>query len=158
MSWSASAIFRQFIADLLGNTAAFDLDTGADSFKMALYNNSITPDKDVTAANSAYNVAQWGTAQEVYQAGQWAQGGIGLTGQAVTNASSGVVMWDCDDVASGAAATLASIYGCEIYDNTLASPVAKQGICFLYFGGVTSVTAGTLTVVISTSGILRIST
>lgn len=156
MAWSASFIFRILIANLLGNTAAFDLDNGADSFKNALYNNSITPDKDVTAANSAYNVDQWGTANEVYQAGQWAQGGVALSGQAVSTPSSGVVMWDATDTASGSAATLASVFGCLIYDDTLAAPVADQGVCALYLGGSNGVTSGTLTVVYHSNGLLRV--
>jgi len=54
MAWTNSKMFRQFIADAVLNVAAFDLDT--DTFKVALYDNDITPDNDVTAANSAYNV------------------------------------------------------------------------------------------------------
>lgn len=154
-AWSASAIFRIFVGNMLGNTAAFDLDTGADTMTVALYNNSITPSKDVTAANSAYNVDQWGTAQEVYQAGQWAQGGVNLAGQVVDVSTSGVIMFDANDTASGAAATLASVYGCLVYDNTLASPVADQGVSFNYFGGTNSVTAGTFTVVWNANGIFR---
>ena len=73
MAWTGSKIFRPFIADVLGNVAAFDLD--ADTIKAALYNNTPTPDNDVTSANSAYNVGQWATAQEVYDqrvlAGRW---------------------------------------------------------------------------------------
>lgn len=155
MAWSGSSIFRPFITDMMGNTAAFDLDTGADSIKAALYNNSITPNKDVTSANSAYNADQWATANEVFQAGQWAQGGIALSGQAVSNPGSGIAMFDANDTASGAAATLANVYGCLIYDDTLAAPVADQGICFVYFAGAQSVTAGQLTVSWNASGILR---
>lgn len=153
MAWAASAIFRPYLADMISNTAAFDLDV--DSVKVALYNNSITPDNDVTSANSAYNVGQWATAQEVFQAGQWAQGGVALTGQTVNSATADVVFFDANDTASGAAATLASVYGCQVYDDTLAAPVADQGICYLYFGGTNSVTNGTFTVVYATAGIFR---
>lgn len=156
MAWSGSSIFRAFVTDMMGNTAAFDLDTGADAIKAALYNNSITPDKDVTSANSAYNAGVWANSNEVSQVGQWAAGGVALSSQAVTNPASGVIMFDAADTSSGAAATLANVYGCLVYDDTLAAPVADQGICFNYFGGVNSVTAGQLTVVWNTSGILRI--
>lgn len=154
MAWSGSSVFRAFITDALGNTAAFDLD--ADSLKNALYNNTITPDKDVTSANSAYNAGQWATAQEVFQAGQWAQGGVALSGQTLTNPGSGLTMLDATDTSSGAAFTGANIFGCLIYDDTLAAPVADQGICFLSFGGGSSVTAGQLTVVYSSSGLMRV--
>lgn len=156
MAWSASAIFRIFVANMMGNTAAFDLDTGADSIKVALYNNTGTPSKDVTAANSAYNVDQWVTANEVSQAIQWPAAGVALTSQVVDVGTSGVAMFDAADTASGSAATLAAVFGCLVYDDTLASPVAKQGICFNYFGGTNSVTSGTFTVVWNANGIMRV--
>lgn len=158
MAWSASAIFRIFVANCVGNTAAFDLDSGGDSIKVALYDNDITPDKDVSAANSAYGAGQWVSAgNEVSEAGQWATGGVALSSQTVDVATSGVVMFDAADTASGAAADLANVYGCLVYDDTLAAPVADQGICFNYFGGANSVVNGTFTVVWAATGIWRIS-
>lgn len=153
MAWTDSRIFRQHVADMMTNVAAFDLDT--DSIKGALFNNTITPDKDATAANSAYNVSAWGTANEVWQAVQWPQGGVALASKTVSNPASGVVMFDAADLASGATATLASVYGCQLYEDTLTTPVADQGICFNYFGGVQSVTSGTFTIQWSGNGIYR---
>lgn len=156
MAWSASAIFRPFLGDVLGNTAAFDLNTGGDSFKVALYDNDITPDNDVTAANSAYNAGQWViTGNEVSEAGQWAAGGVALTSQDINVGTADVVFWDAADTASGSAADLANVYGCLVYDDTLATPVADQGVCYNYFGGANSVVNGTFTVVWSANGILR---
>jgi hypothetical protein len=154
MAWADSKIFRPTLADVLGNVCAMDLD--ADSFKVALYNNTITPDNDVTSANSAYNVGQWATAQEVYEAGQWAQAGVALASQSLNSATADVVFFDAADTASGSAATLANVYGCLVYDDTLTTPVADQGLCYNYFGGVNSVTSGTFTVVWHANGILRI--
>lgn len=155
MAWSNSKIFRPFVADVLDNTAAFDL--GADTIKVALYDNDITPDNDVTSANSAYNVGQWvTTGNEVYEAGQWAQGGVALTSQTVNSGTADIVFFDAADTASGSAADLANVYGCLVYDDTLASPVADQGICYNYFGGANSVVNGTFTVVWSANGIFRI--
>jgi len=153
MAWSVSGVFKQTMADMVQNTVAFDLDT--DVPKVALYNTTPTPDKEVSAANSAYNVAQWVTANEVFQAGQWAQAGVALAGFAVT-VPSGAMMYDANDTASGAAATLTAVFGCLVYDDTITTPVADQGLCFNYFGGTQSVTAGTFTVVWSASGVLRI--
>jgi hypothetical protein len=153
MAWSASKINMAWIEDTWENTAA--LDTDSDTFKCALFNNSITPDQTVTAANSAYNVGQWATANEVYESGQWAQGGVALTGVSSSRASN-VFTIDATDTASGSAADLANVYGCLIYDDTIASPVADQGLCFLYFGGANSVTNGTFTVVYNASGICSI--
>jgi hypothetical protein len=153
MAWSNSKIFRQFVADSLNRTAAFDLN--ADSFKVALYNNTPTPDNDVTAANSAYNAGQWATANEVSETGQWAAGGVALTSVSVDVATADVVMFDAADTASGSAADLASVFGCLVYDDTLTTPVADQGVCYNYFGGSNSVVNGTFTVVWSANGIMR---
>lgn len=151
MAWSNSKIFRPFLADVLGNVAALDLD--ADSFKAALYDNDITPDNDVTAANSAYNVGQWvTTGNEVFEAGQWAQAGVALTSPTFTFAAN-VITFDAADTASGTAADLALVFGCLVYDDTIATPVADQGICYNYFGGSNSVVNGTFTVVWHASGI-----
>lgn len=158
MAWADSRVFRQAVADVFGNTTAMDLSgAGVDAPKVALYNNTPTPDKDVTAANSAYNVDQWVTAQEQYQAAQWAQGGVVLASPAITNPSTGVVMFDAADTASGAATTLSNVFGALVYDDTLTTPVADQGICFNYLGGSNSVVAGTFTVVWSSNGLWRAS-
>lgn len=155
MAWSNSKVFRPFVADVLGNVTAFDLD--ADAFKVALYNNTPTPDQNVTSALSAYNAAtsQWVTANEVSQAGQWAAGGVALAGVSLNSGTAGVVFFDATDTSSGSAATLSNVYGCLVYDDTLATPVADQGVCFNYFGGAQSVSAGTLTVQWHANGIVR---
>lgn len=142
------------LADVLGNVAAFDLD--ADSLKAALYDNDITPDANVTSADSAYNTGQWTSAlNEVFEAIMWPQGGVALTGQVLDSSVSNVVFLDANDTASGAGADLANVFGCLVYDDTLAAPVADQGVCFTYFGGSNSVVNGTFTIVWNALGILR---
>lgn len=153
MAFTASKVFRQAVADMAGNTAALDFDT--DTIKAALYNNTGTPDQNVTAANSAYAVGQWIVGNEVSHVGQWAVAGVALASKVIDVATSGVVMLDAADTASGAAATLANVYGCLIYDDTLTTPVADQGLCYNYFGGVQSVTSGTFTIQWSANGIMR---
>jgi hypothetical protein len=154
MAWADSKMFRQFLADAVLNVAAFDLDS--DTFRVALYTNSITPDNDVTAANSAYNVGQWATANEQFESGQWAQAGVALTSPVINVGTADVVFWDAADTASGSGADLTAVYGCLVYDDTLTTPVADQGICYNYFGGTNSVTNGTFTVVWNANGIWRI--
>lgn len=155
MAWTASKIFRPYIADVLKNVTNLDLDT--DTLKAALFNNSITPDQNATSALSAYNAAssQWLTANEVFQAGQWAQGGVALTSPVVDSGTTDVIFFDAADTASGAAATLNNIYGTLIYDPG-ATPVASQGVCFNYYGGINAVTNGTFTSVWNALGLLRI--
>lgn len=155
MAWANSKIFRAFLADVLDNTTAVDL--GTDVPKVALYDNDITPDNDVTSANSAYNVGQWvTTGNEVFEAGQWAQGGVALATTSLNSGTADVVFYDAADTASGSAADLANVYGCLVYDDTLTTPVADQGICYNYFGGTNSVVNGTFTVVWHANGIFRI--
>jgi len=155
MAWSNSKIFRAYVADILGNTTAMDLNTDA-SIKVALYNNTITPDNDVTAVNSAYNVGQWATAQEVIDATNWVAGGRAIAGATIDSGTADTVFFDATDLAGGGAVTLTNAYGCLVYDDTIATPVADQGICYNYFGGAQSVTAGTFTIVWNANGIFRI--
>lgn len=156
MAWSNSKIFRPFVADLLSNTVAFDLDT--DVPKVALFDNDITPASDVTAALSAYNAgsSQWvASGNEVTDATNWPAGGRPLVSAAVSTGA-GFVMYDAADTAGGGNVTLANVYGCLVYDDTITTPVADQGLCYNYFGGVQSVTAGTFTVAWHANGIMRI--
>lgn len=157
MAWTASAIFRPFVADILSNTQAFDLDV--DSVKAALWQDTITPNNDVASAASAYAGGVWVSAtNEVYQAGQWAQAGVALASQTVNSASADVVFFDAADTASGtafttqnSAASAVPAYGVLVYDDT----VSDMGICYNYLGGPNSVTTGTFTVVWHANGILR---
>src|SRR3990167_9888484 len=98
MAWSASKIFLAFIDDVMDNTTAMDLNL--DTFKIALYDNDITPDQTVTSANTAYGVGQWvTTGNEVSDTTEWP-----VTGQAlgsVTSAfSSNVYTFDAADEVS----------------------------------------------------------
>lgn len=155
MAWSNSKVFRPFLGDVVSNTAAFNLASGGDTFKVALFNNTITPDNDVSAANSAYNAGQWANTNEVSDAGQWDAGGVALSSQTVNVGTSDTVFWDAADTASGSSATLSGVNGCQVYDDTLTTPVADQGVCYNYFGGDNSVTNGTFTVVWNANGIWR---
>lgn len=147
MAWSASKIFVSTIEDALENTAALDMNS--DSFKAALYNNSITPDQTVATANTIYNAGQWANTNEVSDGTEWDAGGEPLTG--VTFApTANVLKFDATDTPSGgSSATLAAVFGCLVYDDT----VLDQGVSYNYFGGTNSVTDGTFTIVWNSSGI-----
>lgn len=155
MAWSASKIFMAFLEDVFENTTEIDLNS--NTFKAALYDNDITPDQTVTSANTAYNAGQWTAAgNEVSDGTEWDAGGEPLTG-VTSSFTSNVFTFDAANTPSGGtSATLANVYGCLVYSDTIASPVAKQGICYNYFGGVNSVTDGTMTIIWHTSGILAI--
>lgn len=164
MAWSESRLFRQFIADLLGaiiSNATADLDA-ASALKMALFDNTITPNVDVTAANSAYGAGVWsatggatGTPQ-VYQAGQWAQGGVVIGTPAITTVANGIVQFSSANITSGAAATMSNIRGGLIYVDALTTPVADQGLGYWDFGASFNVTSGQLTITPNANGLFRI--
>ena len=152
MAWSNSKVFMATIEDVFENTTAFDAN--ADTFKAALYDNDITPDQTVASANTAYNAGQWASAgNEVSDGTEWDAAGEPLT--SVTSAfASNVYKFDAADTPSGgSSATLANVYGCLVYDDSLTTPVADQGISFHYFGGANSVVDGTFTIVWHASGI-----
>ncbi len=147
---STSKVFMAYIEDSLERTAPFDLD--ADSFKVTNFGNSGTPDQTVTAANSAFNVAQWVTGNEVTATG-WPTGGLALA-SVTSGRASNVFTFDAADKAGGATDTITNAYGCMIYDDTLTTPVADQGVCYLAYGGANSVTSGTFTVAFNAAGIM----
>jgi hypothetical protein len=152
VAWSNSKIFSAFVTDSLNRTNAFDLN--ADTFKAALYNNTGTPDQTVAAASSAYNTGQWVTANELSNGG-WTAAGLALT-SVTSTFSTNVYTFDAADTANGSAATISGAFGTLVYDDTLTTPVADQGVCFNYFGGTNSVTSGTLTIVWNASGIFTL--
>lgn len=156
MAWADSKIFRQFISDVVRNVSA--LDIVSDACKVALFNNAITPDNDTTAALSAYNAStsQWLTANEQTSSTDWPAGGVALASKAVNVGTADVVFWSASNTASGSAATLSNVYGALVYDDAATTPVADQGVCYNYFGGVNSVVNGTFTVVWHANGIWRI--
>lgn len=152
---TSSGIFVNTLNDILANTTAIDLSGSPDTFYIALFNDTITPDKTVSSANTALGAGQWASGQ-VSDTTEWPAGGQALDSPALTVASN-VIKWDAaDEVSTGTSATLADVRGCLIYDYSLATPVDNQGICFLSFGGANAVTDGTFTVVFATAGIFTI--
>lgn len=154
MAWSASKIFTSMITDCLNNTApTFDLNT--DTITVGLFDNSITPDQTVTSANTAKGAGVWASGS-VSDASGWPAAGRDLA-SVTSTFSSNVYTFDAADTTSAnSSTTLSSTYGCLVYENTITTPVADQGICYNYFGGAQSVTSGTFTIVWNASGILTI--
>src|SRR5262245_1422904 len=161
MAWSASSIFRQYVADLVQGVVENQGTTSMDwveatTVKAALFNNTPTPDNDVTAANSAYNTGQFTTANEVSDGTNWDAAGEPLTGRTVGVGTADTIIMDATDTPqSGATTTLANVFGCLVYSDSITTPVADQGYCFNYFGGSQSVTAGNFTVIWNANGVFR---
>ncbi len=153
MAWSNSKVFAAFVHNALDRGVAYDLD--GDTFKAALYDNDITPDNAAALANIAYNAGQWtATGNEVADGTEWDAAGEPLTGVDITTTTT-TVKFDGDNTPSGgSSATLANVYGCLVYDDTV---TGDYGVCYNYFGGVNSVTDGTFTIIWSASGIFTVS-
>jgi hypothetical protein len=151
MAWTGSKVFAATLLDGLGNTTALDLD--ADTLNAILYDDTITPDNTVTSANTAKNAGVWASGKK--SNGGWGVDGIALTSKTWLR-STNVMTLDAADTANGTAATLTDVYGVHVYDDTLTTPVADQGVCYNYLGGPNGVTAGTLTVVWNALGLFTL--
>lgn len=153
MAWSGSALFQAFFEDAMENTAALDIDT--DTIKSALFDNTGTPSKTVTSANTAYGAGVYATGG-VFDASGWPAVGRNIT-VTTSAASAGTYTYDASDLSSANSTTsLTNATGTLIYDDTLTTPVADQGICYLYFGGSNTVVSGTFTIVWNASGLFTL--
>lgn len=160
MAWaSGSAIFREWTSQILQVSGTGYTGLDSDTANVALYNATGTPDKDAAVASTGYNTGAWVVANEQTDATNWVAGGRPLASKTFTTPATGVAMFDAADLAGGGNVTLSGVVGCLVYDNTItAGTVAKQGVCYIFFGGSQSVTAGTFTVIWNASGVLRYTT
>jgi len=153
MAWSASKIFSAFPTDSFNATEAFNID--ADNIKAALFDNTITPSQTVASASTAYGAGVWASGG-VLDASGWPAVGRQLLSVA-SGFSSNVYTFDAaDTVSANNTTTLTNAYGALVYDDAMTTPVADQGLCYNYFGGANSVTAGTFTIVWNASGIFAL--
>lgn len=156
MAFTASAILREWPIQMFQVSGTGYTGLDSDTVNVALFNNTGTPDKDAALASAAYAVGQWVVGNEVTDATNWVAGGRPLASKTFTSPATGIAMFDAADLAGGGNVTLAGVMGCLVYDNSItAGSVAKQGVCFNYFGGAQSVTAGTFTIVWNVNGVCR---
>jgi hypothetical protein len=159
MAWTASNVFQEWVKNPLftGVTGVATSYTGyaTDTIKCALFASGITPDRTAAVGLTGYNTGVWTTGNEKTGSSEWVAGGRALASK--TNvASAGTVTLDAADLTGSASITMTSVEGCLIYDDTViaGNTVADQGICYLWFGGAQSVTAGTFSVVFNAAGIV----
>lgn len=149
MAWTNSKIHAAVVHGILDETiTGYDMD--GETWKAALYNNTGTPDAGAALANTVYAVDQWVVANEVDDGTDWDTGGEPITTRDLTLAAAVITLDGDDTPQGGTTTTLASVFGCLVYNDTHAT---KYGFCFNYFGGTQSVTAGTFTIVWNASGI-----
>lgn len=163
---TASAIFQQALLNpimgRLWTTAApttFSSLSADALVSAALFNNTTTPDKTAAVASTGFNTGQWVTANEVIDTGgsNWASGGRALASKAFgIDTGSSSVCFQAAATAGAGNVTIASAFGCLVYDGTITGgTVAKQAMCYNSFGGsAQGVTAGTFTILWATVGAL----
>lgn len=154
MAWSVSAIFQQAMVNPIalggGANTGFPTSYGAtglvgDTVDCAIF-GTLTPDKTAAVASTGYNTGVWTTGNEASGTGYTA-GGAALSSKSYSldTGSSSVIFHAANP--SWTTVTLTAVYGDLIYDATItAGTVAKQGMCFNYFGGSQSITGGTFTI------------
>lgn len=122
MSVTASGLYVATFVDVLDVTQlALDLD--AETHKLALFTNTITPD---FTADTAYGVSPY-NANEVTGTG-WSSGGVAVTGTTITGGS-GAMTFDASDV-SVASTTISGARFGLVYADALAGNNAIVGIDF----------------------------
>jgi len=157
MAWTDSRVFREWVNGPMfqaSGTGYTGLDS--DTVKVALFNNSVTPNKDAAVGSTGFNTGTWLTANEVTDATNWVSGGRALSGKTFTTPASGVSRFDASDLSGGGTLTLTNAFGCLVYDDTItAGTVADQGASFHYFGGAQSVVSGTFTIIWNANGLIE---
>lgn len=164
MTWASagSAIFQQAMLNPISRAVnAVTAPTTfasltADAVKVAVFNNTTAPDKTAAVGSTGYNTGQWVTANEVTGTG-WSAGGVavGTTKTWTVDSGSSSLCYQVTAPTAGQTSTtgvtLAGFFGALVYDSTItAGTVAAQGICFNYFGGTQTITAGTFTILWAT--------
>lgn len=156
MAWTDSRVFREWPLQTMQVSGTGYTGLDSDTVKAALFDNTVTPDRDATVGATGYNTGTWTTAREVTGGANWAAGGRALSGKTFTAPDTGIAMFDAADLAAGGTLTLANAYGCLVYDDSITGgTVADQGIAYLYFGGAQSVTAGSFSIIWNSNGIMR---
>ena len=135
----------------------------ADTISVALFGNAVSPDASAAVGSTGFNTGTWTTTNEITGGANWPSGGINLASKTFTvlvagsQTTASAIAFDAADLAGAGNVTIAAAFGCFVYDTTItAGTVNDQGLCFNYFGGTQSVTAGTFTIVWDATGVFKV--
>jgi hypothetical protein len=142
---TVSGLLLPTFIDVL-DTTQLALDLDLETHKLALFQNSITPN---FSSDTAYGVAPY-NAGEVSGTGYTA-GGTVITTTTVTESPTGTIMWDAADT-SWSTSTITNARGGLAYADALAG---NNGICLINFGADFSTVAGTFLVQYASGGIFN---
>jgi hypothetical protein len=156
MAVTASGLFLPTWIDIVDATQ-LAIDLTLTSHKVALYNNTITPN---FSADTAFGVAPY-NANEVFGTG-WATGGVALSAAAagatsvaptVTESPSGTLMYDWTNDLSVASTTLTNARCALLYADALAG---NNAIVLINFGADYSTNNGTFGLSPAVAGVFTI--
>lgn len=140
----ASKLYGQFIQQSFNK----EIDWDSDTIKVALLNNTYTPDQD------AHNYYDDVVAYEVTGTGYTA-GGLTLANKTNTyNSATNVIVLDADDV-TWASSTITARYA-VVYDATPATNATRPLIGYVDFGSDQSSSNGNFTITWDSTGIVRV--
>lgn len=145
MAVTVSGLYVATFVDAL-DTTQLALDLDLETHKVALFNNTPTPNFDT---DTAYGVAPY-NANEVTGT-NWPSGGVALTGTTITG-SSGSMIFDATDT-SVSTVTVTGARCALIYADALAG---NNAICLINFGADYAATAGTFLIQYNAGGIFAI--
>jgi hypothetical protein len=158
MAWGNGGLFVLNIGGALSGGTAINLTL--TTHRIALFNNSVTPNYSASIATTAYNTGTWLTANEVTGT-NWAAAGplfsaAGTGGSSlaptVTDSPAGTMMYDMNDVVV-ANATFTNAFGCLLYAD---ASTPKIGFLAVPFGSGYSPNAGTFTIQWPAAGVAAI--
>lgn len=149
MAITRDLLFRDTQIKALTNVIALDLaDSSAGAFKLALFQDSVTPDADQT--NPAYGSSPFSSG-EVSGAGYTA-GGLALTSVVFeAHPTAGYMRWDFDNI-SWTSSTITDAKGGLFY----ATDLSNRAILFRSFIQEYSSQDGTFSVNIHTDGVIKL--
>lgn len=137
MAISGSGLYYTTFRDILGTAQlAVDLDSETTN-KLALYNNTITPN---FATDTAQSAAPYTSGE--CTGGSWGAGGVVLTTTAIDTSGTVLLRWKCADV-SVATTTISAARGALIYG---LATTTKNAVCLIDFGADYSTSNGTFAI------------
>lgn len=149
MAVTASGLFMSTMLKVF-NASQEPVALIADTVKVALFTNSITPN---FSTDTAYGAAPY-NANEVSGSG-YSAAGLALTTKTFTELNTAYATLDGDDSA-WTSSTFASARCALLHDTTVSSPTSDPALALINFGADYAVTSGTFTIQYAATGIYRI--
>lgn len=148
MAWGGSGLFVSNIIDVL-DASQLPIDLSLTTNKIALFDNTITPNYDAAAASAAYAAGVWASGES--SGTGYSAGGTAVASPTLTGAS-GIMTYDLADT-SWTSSTITAARGCLLYANAL---TPKAGICAVDFGSAYSTVNGTFLITWNALGLFTI--